>query len=218
MTTTLTLSTDVRYLKGIGEAKAKALAKLGVHTVAEMLGFFPRAYEDRSRILPIAKLEEGESACVRAMIVTEPELSRIRRGMELLRFRISDSSGSMLVTYFNQAWLRSRLHRGESYVFFGKTQLTGRSFSFANPVFESEEEAGQVTGRIMPVYRLTSGLSQRDMLRGVRRALDEPGLHLPDALPEYVERANQLCTARYAYENIHFPADGHALGLARPRA
>ena len=217
VTTTLTLSTDVRYLKGIGEAKAKALAKLGVHTVAEMLGFFPRAYEDRSRILPIAKLEEGESACVRAMIVTEPELSRIRRGMELLRFRISDSSGSMLVTYFNQAWLRSRLHRGESYVFFGKTQLTGRSFSFANPVFESEEESGQVTGRIMPVYRLTSGLSQRDMLRGVRRALDEPGLRLPDALPEYVERANQLCTARYAYENIHFPADGHALGLARRR-
>ena len=213
----LNLNTDIRYIKGIGEAKGKAFAKLGVRCVGDLLSDFPRAYEDRSKVLPIARLMEGESACVCAMITTEPELSRIRKGMELLRFRIADASGSMLVTYFNQAWMKNRLRRGDTYIFYGKVQVTGRTFAFTNPIFEPEAEMGRVTGRIMPVYRLTGGISQRDMTQAVRRVLGEPGMTFPNALPERVERENRLCTARYAYENIHFPADMRALSLSRRR-
>ena len=213
----LNLNTDIRYIKGIGEAKGKAFAKLGVRCVGDLLSDFPRAYEDRSKVLPIARLMEGEAACVCAMITTEPELSRIRKGMELLRFRIADASGSMLVTYFNQAWMKNRLRRGDTYIFYGKVQVTGRTFAFTNPIFEPEAEMGRVTGRIMPVYRLTGGISQRDMTQAVRRVLGEPGMTFPNALPERVERENRLCTARYAYENIHFPADMRALSLSRRR-
>lgn len=213
----LNLNTDIRYIKGIGEAKGKAFARLGVRCVGDLLSDFPRAYEDRSKILPIARLMEGEAACVCAMITTEPELSRIRKGMELLRFRIADASGSMLVTYFNQAWMKNRLRRGDTYIFYGKVQVTGRTFAFTNPIFEPEAEMGRVTGRIMPVYRLTGGISQRDMTQAVRRVLGEPGMTFPNALPERVERENRLCTARYAYENIHFPADMRALSLSRRR-
>lgn len=213
----LNLNTDIRYIKGIGEAKGKAFARLGVRCVGDLLSDFPRAYEDRSKVLPIARLMEGESACVCAMITTEPELSRIRKGMELLRFRIADASGSMLVTYFNQAWMKNKLRRGDTYIFYGKVQVTGRTFAFTNPIFEPEAEIGRVTGRIMPVYRLTGGISQRDMTQAVRRVLGEPGMTFPNALPERVERENRLCTARYAYENIHFPADMRALSLSRRR-
>ena len=185
--------------------------------MGDLLSDFPRAYEDRSKVLPIARLMEGEAACVCAMITTEPELSRIRKGMELLRFRIADASGSMLVTYFNQAWMKNRLRRGDTYIFYGKVQVTGRTFAFTNPIFEPEAEMGRVTGRIMPVYRLTGGISQRDMTQAVRRVLGEPGMTFPNALPERVERENRLCTARYAYENIHFPADMRALSLSRRR-
>ena len=129
----LNLNTDIRYIKGIGEAKGKAFARLGVRCVGDLLSDFPRAYEDRSKVLPIARLMEGEAACVCAMITTEPELSRIRKGMELLRFRIADASGSMLVTYFNQAWMKNRLRRGDTYIFYGKVQVTGRTFAFTNP-------------------------------------------------------------------------------------
>lgn len=211
------MNTDIRYIKGIGEAKGKAFARLGVRCVGDLLSDFPRAYEDRSKVLPIARLMEGEAACVCAMITTEPELSRIRKGMELLRFRIADASGSMLVTYFNQAWMKNRLRRGDTYIFYGKVQVTGRTFAFTNPIFEPEAEMGRVTGRIMPVYRLTGGISQRDMTQAVRRVLGEPGMTFPNALPERVERENRLCTARYAYENIHFPADMRALSLSRRR-
>lgn len=213
----LNLNTDIRYIKGIGEAKGKAFARLGVRCVGDLLSDFPRAYEDRSKVLPIARLMEGEAACVCAMITTEPELSRIRKGMELLRFRIADASGSMLVTYFNQAWMKNKLRRGDTYIFYGKVQVTGRTFAFTNPIFEPEAEIGRVTGRIMPVYRLTGGISQRDMTQAVRRVLGEPGMTFPNALPERVERENRLCTARYAYENIHFPADMRALSLSRRR-
>ena len=213
----LNLNTDIRYIKGIGEAKGKAFARLGVRCVGDLLSDFPRAYEDRSKVLPIARMMEGEAACVCAMITTEPELSRIRKGMELLRFRIADASGSMLVTYFNQAWMKNRLRRGDTYIFYGKVQVTGRTFAFTNPIFEPEAEMGRVTGRIMPVYRLTGGISQRDMTQAVRRVLGEPGMTFPNALPERVERENRLCTARYAYENIHFPADMRALSLSRRR-
>ena len=213
----LNLNTDIRYIKGIGEAKGKAFARLGVRCVGDLLSDFPRAYEDRSKVLPIARLMEGEAACVCAMITTEPELSRIRKGMELLRFRIADASGSMLVTYFNQAWMKNRLRRGDTYIFYGKVQVTGRTFAFTHPIFEPEAEMGRVTGRIMPVYRLTGGISQRDMTQAVRRVLGEPGMTFPNALPERVERENRLCTARYAYENIHFPADMRALSLSRRR-
>ena len=213
----LNLNTDIRYIKGIGEAKGKAFARLGVRCVGDLLSDFPRAYEDRSKVLPIARLMEGEAACVCAMITTEPELSRIRKGMELLRFRIADASGSMLVTYFNQAWMKNRLRRGDTYIFYGKVQVTGRTFAFTNPIFEPEAEMGRVTGRIMPVYRLTGGISQRDMTQAVRRVLGEPGMTFPNALSERVERENRLCTARYAYENIHFPADMRALSLSRRR-
>ena len=213
----LNLNTDIRYIKGIGEAKGKAFARLGVRCVGDLLSDFPRAYEDRSKVLPIARLMEGEAACVCAMITTEPELSRIRKGMELLRFRIADASGSMLVTYFNQAWMKNRLRRGDTYIFYGKVQVTGRTFAFTNPIFEPEAEMGRVTGRIMPVYRLTGGISQRDMTQAVRRVLGEPGMTFPNALPERVERENRLCTARYTYENIHFPADMRALSLSRRR-
>ena len=137
--------------------------------------------------------------------------------MELLRFRIADASGSMLVTYFNQAWMKNKLRRGDTYIFYGKVQVTGRTFAFTNPIFEPEAEMGRVTGRIMPVYRLTGGISQRDMTQAVRRVLGEPGMTFPNALPERVERENRLCTARYAYENIHFPADMRALSLSRRR-
>ena len=95
--------------------------------------------------------------------------------------------------------------------------LAGRSFALTNPVFEPEDRAGRVTGRIMPVYRLTSGLNQNDVVNSVRRALDDCSMSARDAVPDAAAREYGLCSARYAYENIHFPADMRALALARRR-
>jgi len=211
------LQTDVRYIKGIGEKKAQALGKLGVFSLYDLVSFFPRRYEDRSTCKPIALTLDGETVCIRALVADTPRLIRIRRGMELVKFRAVDESGSVDITYFNQNYVKDNLHRGDELIFFGRIEVKGAKRSMANPVYEREGQENGVTGRIVPVYRLAAGLNQRTMLQAVRQGLDACAGLLPEALPEPVREREKLVQARYAYENIHFPADFGALELARRR-
>ena len=211
------LNTDVRYIKGIGEKKAQALNKLGVFSLYDLVSFFPRKYEDRSTYKPIALCLDGESVCIRTLIADTPRLIRIRRGMELVKFRAVDESGLVDITFFNQNYVKDNLSRGDSVCFFGKMELNGTRRSMANPVYEHEGAEKGVTGRIVPIYRLAAGLNQRVLQQAVRQGLDACGEQLPDVLPASVRERMQLVQARYAYENIHFPADFGALELARRR-
>ena len=211
------LQTDVRYIKGIGEKKAQALNKLGVFTLYDLISFFPRRYEDRSQYKPIALTQDGESVCISVLIADTPQLSRIRRGLDLVRFRAVDESGEVNITYFNQAYMKDALHRGDSCVFYGKIEMKGSRRSMVNPVYEREGMENRITGRIVPIYRLSAGLNQRVLMQSIRQGLDGCAGLLPEILPEAVRERNQLVQARYAYENIHFPADFGSLELARRR-
>ena len=211
------LNTDVRYIKGIGEKKAQAFNKLGVFSLYDLISFFPRKYEDRTQCKPIAQVFDGEHVCIRAIVADMPRLIRIRRGMELVKFRAVDESGSVDITYFNQNYVKDNISQGDSIVFFGKMEISGSRCSMANPVYEHEGAEKRVTGRIMPVYRLCAGLTQRNVSQAVRQGLDACGGRLPDVLPGEIRESCALVQARYAYENIHFPADFEALELARRR-
>ena len=211
------LNADIRYIKGIGEQRAKALSKLGVTDLGSLVGCFPRAYEDRSTLRPIALCAPDETVCILGMVAAEPVLSRVRKGMELLKFRIVDESGAVDVTFFNQSYYKSQLHKGESYVFYGKLGGTPRRMTLTNPIFERPDAPHRVTGRIMPVYRLTAGISQKTFTDAVRSGLAACGDNLPEALPASIREKYRLCQARFAYENIHFPADFASLDIARRR-
>ncbi len=211
------LDSDVRYLKGVGEARARALNKLGIVQVRDLLRHFPRSYEDRTSFYPIMAAPLEETVCIRALVATEPRVSEVRRGMRLVKFRAVDDSGSVDITYFNQVYVRDQIHRGESYIFCGKLSgvLTRRTMT--NPDFEPEDREGQRTGRILPRYPLSAGLSNRRVMQYVRSALDLAEGELPEALPAAVREEYGLASAGFAYENIHFPADFRALELARNR-
>lgn len=211
------LDTDVRYCKGIGEKKAQLLNKLGVYTVHDLVSYFPRKYEDRSQFKPIALTCDGEVACIKALVADTPRLMRIRRGLELVKLRVVDDSGSVDITYFNQPYMKDALHRGGCYNFYGKVIFAGAKRTMANPVHEPEDAPCGVTGRIIPMYRLTTGLSQKLVISAVRQALDACGSELPEVLPESLREKYKLAQVGYAYENIHFPADFEALELARRR-
>lgn len=211
------LNTDVRYLKGIGEKKALALNKLGVFSLYDLISFFPRKYEDRSHICPIAMTMDGKNACIQALVADTPRLNRIRRGMDIVKLRAVDDSGAVDITFFNQSYAKDNLCRGESYNFFGRIDFKGGRRTMVNPVYEAADRAGQVTGRIVPVYRLSAGLNQRGLMQAVRQGLDSCLDTLPEVLPEEVRRRCRLAQVRYAYENIHFPPDFEALELARRR-
>ncbi len=210
------LKTDVRYIKGIGEQRAKALGKLGIRTLRDLISWFPRRYEDRTETRRIADLVPGEAACVAAMAASAPTVSHIRKGLDLVKLRAVDETGALDVTFFNQSWLKNSLHPGETYVFYGKAEGNLLRRRMANPIVEPEGQR-EATGRIVPVYPLTAGVSQLILSRSIRQGLDACADILPDILPDEVRREHQLCRVGYAYENIHFPADSQALDLARRR-
>lgn len=211
------LNTDVRYIKGIGEKKALALNKLGVFSLYDLISFFPRRYEDRSEYKPIALIADGERVCISALVADTPRLARIRKGLDIVKLSAVDDSGVMDITFFNQSYVKDSLVRGESYTFYGRVEVNGKKRSMTNPVFEREDREQGKVGKIVPVYRTCSGITQRDISLGIRRSLELCGELLPDALPASVRERNKLAQARYAFENIHFPADFGALELARRR-
>ena len=210
------LNTDVRYIKGIGETRAKALEKLGICTLRDLIAFFPRRYEDRSVIYPIAELPVGETACCQAMIAAPPTSHRIPGGRTLVKVRAVDATGVLDVTFFNQAYRQQSLHTGESFVFCGKVEGNLLRRQMVNPLMEPEGQH-QLTGRIMPVYPLTKGVSQPLLQKAVRQGLDACRELLPDVLPDKIRMAHQLCYVNYAYENIHFPTSFEALEQAHRR-
>ena len=211
---------DIRTIKGIGEKRAQALNKLGVFSLLDLISYFPRRYEDRSSLKPIALVQNGESVCISAVVADEPRLSRIRRGLDLVKLRAYDDSAEVSITYFNQSYVRNQLHRGSAYRFYGKMEVRGSHRSLTNPVFEPEElPAGKisVTGRIVPVYHLISGLQQNAIRQSIRQGLDSCKGRIPDLLPDSVRKEYGLIPAEDAYESIHYPQNISSLDQARKR-
>ena len=210
------LGTDVRYIKGVGEQKAKALEKLGIRTLQDLISYFPRAYDDRRGIVKIKDLQDGESACVEAMVAATPTLSRIRKGLELVKLRAVDESGTLDITFFNQAYRKTSLIPGETYTFYGKAEGNLLRKTMTNPVVEKEGRR-ELTGRIVPIYPLTAGISQLTLIRAMEQGLAASRNLLADPLPDEVRQEHGLCHTGYAYEKIHFPGDEKELADARRR-
>ncbi|MBQ5777851.1 MAG: ATP-dependent DNA helicase RecG [Oscillospiraceae bacterium] len=211
------LNTGIRYLKGVGEKRAEAFAKLGIFTVGDLLNFFPRDYEDRRKTLDISELRAGDKACIRASISSAVKTRKIRNGFTLTEFRAVDESGGINIVYFNQKYVADKLSSGDTYIFFGKVEERGGRLTMTNPTFESEDSSGVKTGAILPVYSLTAGISA-DVLRGaIRNAINEFSGSLPECLPEDIRRKYKLCHVGYSYREIHFPSSEEELEIAKRR-
>ena len=198
------LNTDIRFIKGVGETRARALEKLHIRTLGDLIAYYPRRWEDRTKLFPIRDLPEGEYACCRAMLAQEPTAHRISGGQTVVKVRAVDEGGVLDIAFFHQEYRKNALHRGETYIFYGRAEGGGIRRRMANPLLE-KEGGQQLTGRIMPVYPLTAGITQIMMAKAVRQGLDECHDLPEDVLPDEIRRAHHLCYAGFALENIHFP-------------
>jgi len=212
----LTVNTPLRELPGIGEVRAKSLAKLGLVTAGDLVRYFPRSYEDRTRMCAIREAPEDRPVCVNAFVAETPRLSRIRKGLELTKVKVVDESAAMTVTFFNQSYVKDALRVGESYIFYGKVEGRGRARQMTNPAFEREGKQ-RFTGRIMPVYPLTAGISNNLLAGLAERCVGPCAGQITETLPEWVRLDHALCQSEFAYQNIHFPAGWEELELARRR-
>ena len=211
----VTLDTPVTQLPGVGEARAKKLDKLGLRTAGDLLSYYPRDYEDRRQVYTVRDAPLDGRVCVCAMAAEHPRLARIRKGLELVQLKVVDHTGALHLTFFNQSYVEKALRAGEEYIFFGTVEEQGRRRSMVNPIFERADRQS-FTGCIMPVYRLTAGISNHLLASLTRQAVDCAAL-VPETLPQRVRLEHRLAGAEFALRNIHFPADEEALELARRR-
>jgi len=210
------LSDPITILKGIGPTKAKQFAALNIMTLGDLICHFPRGYEDRTKLLPIEKLEPDVPACFKAMVMNTPRTAHIRKGLDITRVQVADITGRLNLTFFNNKYVCDQLQYGREYIFYGAVSGDFIGYSMTNPVFEALESPPVTTRRILPVYPLTAGLSNASVLKAVRQALaicDPP----PEIIPEQVRQAYGILGADRAYSAIHEPASMAEAELARKR-
>lgn len=207
----LTASTDIRFLKGVGEKRAELLRKKGIDTVGALLRFYPRAYLDWQNITPISECHEGENVCVRAEITSPVKTANIRRGMTLYKFSAADDSGVIEVTLFNRKYLAENLREGRSYLFYGKLGYGITLRQMSSPEIMPAEYIG-----IEPVYAATEGLSSKTIEKIMKNALVYTD-SMQDAIPDGIRQKNGLCDFKTALKSIHFPLERQALESAKRR-
>ena len=211
------MNTDIGKLYGIGSVKKEAYARLGIHTVGDLLAHYPRGYEDRGNIRLLSESDEKNKCAYILTVATEPRSSRIKGRMSLLKFRAYDDSAVCEITFFNQEYLKNTFTVGTTFRFYGKAELKGKNYSLTSPIFEPLLE-GVDLPPLVSVYPLTEGLSQKQIKKDVRSALVLAAARdSGDTLPEDIRQRNRLCPLSYAMRNIHAPESFAALAAAKKR-
>lgn len=210
----MTLESPLTDIKGVGAEQAKKFAVLGVHTVADLLGYYPRRYDDYSQLLPISALKPG-------VVTIEAKIQQVkgryvRRGLHITEAIASDATGSVRLVWFNQPYRANAIKSDTDYFISGNFELSNRRFAIMNPSMELVSDFPVNTARIVPVYGLTKGLRQIDIrraLRAVAPAIEE----MQETIPSWALDENKLINLNRATFGIHFPESAKLLEKARQR-
>ena len=217
MQQSLHLTDPVAALRGIGEKKAAAFARLGVRTIGDLLRFYPRTYDDRRQLYTIQTLSLEHPCRFVGLIASEPVLSRLRSSKTILKFRVVDETGSIRISFFNMPYRLGMFRVGQMVQFYGRAVLDEYGLSMVSPEFESVSGDEPPPGYIVPVYSLTDGLTNKAVISAVRSALDACGKDATEPLPGSLLAAHGLMPISQALENIHAPVSDDMLTEARRR-
>ena len=185
------LDSPVASLPGVSTAYSRRLANLGVRTIRDLLYLFPRRYDDYSALKPINRLTYGETVTIIGT-VQETRVQDSRRGRKLIHSIIGDGTATIRCTWFNQPWLASKLRAGSTVMISGQVdEYLGRP-TFQSPEWEPVEREQLHTGRIVPIYPLTAGLSAKVLRNHMKRVVDYWARRTPDPLPEEIRERERL--------------------------
>lgn len=204
-------NTPIRYLKGIGPKRSGSFEARGVNTIEDLLYYFPRRYEDRSNFAGISSLKEGQIYTIKAQVLAAGQRhSWRRRSFSITEAAFEDGTGKISCVWFNQPYLKAYLKAGSSMILYGKVQRYNARLQMSNPEYEfldGQDDDSLNVGRIVPVYTLPQGFSQRSMRHLIKNALDEFLPKINDPLPFDLRSRNDLVNLAESLLNIHFPPD-----------
>ena len=209
------LDKDVKYVKTVGPNRVKLLNKLNIYTLKDLITYYPRDYEDRSKPKNLYECVDGEEVLIEAMATSR--ISEMHKGrMTISKLVVKDQTGTCYITWFNQGYLRDKFQPGRMYRFFGKISVKGSRFEMNSPVYD-EIDQSKNTGKIIPIYPLTYELKQSTLRRIIENGLLEVKGQLEETLPDYIIKENELWDINKAIERIHFPHEFSDFNKARER-
>lgn len=207
------ISDRIDSVKGIGDKTRALFEKLNVNTVGQLLTYYPRDYETFSGPVPVASLQEGTVGVVEASV---SRISETRAGgrMNIITCVATDPSGSIVLTWFNQPYLKKQLSMGYRYIFRGKITRKGNQLRMEQPKFYKREEYARLQNVLQPVYPLTKGLTNNMVSKSMKQALSLAG-ELPEYVPAAIRREYGVLKRKNTLEEIHFPKSRETMLEAR---
>ncbi|MBO4983902.1 MAG: ATP-dependent DNA helicase RecG [Clostridia bacterium] len=210
-------NTSVKELYGVGEKIEKYLHSGGLFTVKDLVYHFPRAYQNRGDVRYVDDISSYNSFHSYILTISsEPKTAMIRRGMNIMKLRAFDETGTVNITYFNQNYLKDVFTVGSTFRFWGKITQEKRTLCMNSPSYEPILQT-KALAPLIPVYPLFSGLNQKFLSKLIGEVVGQLQSFSSDYLPNEIKQENQLCTLNYALKNIHFPESEQALNAAIKR-
>jgi len=215
--TPIALNASLTVINGVGPKIAQTLAKMGLHTLGDLLFFFPRRYNDYSQLKPIHKLWYGEVVTVVGTIQSVTS-RKVRSGkLNIVEVIIEDGTGGLRLSWFNQPWLENRLKRGASIAVSGRVEQYLGRLVMSNPEWEPVEVESLNTNRIVPVYSLTSQVTQNNLRKMIRPVVSYWAPKITDHMPGTILKKADLVDLGTALIQVHFPDTKEQLKSARER-
>ena len=208
------LSDSITQLKGVGDQLAGRLAVLGIYTIDDLIGYFPRRYEDFSLVSPIKKLKPGP-VTIQAKIMSVSG-RYVRKGIHITEAIASDDTASVRLIWFNQPYRAGAIKQGQDYFISGEYALRRSRFGITNPSIELVSDFPVNTARIVPIYRETKGLKSNQIRRLIKESV-KLVKELPEHLPLWLLGQHNLIDYKQAIRHIHFPGTAADVKLARNR-
>lgn len=209
------LDKDVKYIKGVGPNRVQLLNKIGIFTLKDLITYYPRTYEDRSKPKNLGECTNGEEVLIEAIVCGKVIDNRLK-GKTMQKLIVRDETASCTMMWFNQSYLKNRFQVGEKYKFYGKIINNFGKLTMMSPVFD-EKEKNFNTGKIIPLYPLTYQLSQNVLRKIMESGLLEVDKKLQETLPKYLLEQYNLMGINEAINHIHFPTDFDDFNKARKR-
>jgi len=206
------LLTPIETLNGIGEKKKQLLNRLGLKTYEDVLTHYPFRYVDRRKVLSVSVVKDQEQAVIRAK-VAKVQIKKFKKEMMILE--VSDHFATGEILFFSPKYLKNTFEVGKTYLFFGKIEKRGILFKMIQPEYAKEGDPSFLG--IIPVYDLTLGISNKDMINIHRQVLTRLKSSYIENLPTSIVQMAKLCSRQEAFENIHFPKSAEHYKIAKKR-
>lgn len=210
----MSISTPLTELKGVGPAVAAKFAQLGLKTVADLIDYYPRRYDDFSQVTPIKRLKPGPVTI--EAVIKQAKGRYVRRGMHITEAVASDDTSSVRLVWFNQPYRAAALKTDQTYFISGQFELSHQHLQIMNPSVELVSEFPVNTARIVPIYRETKGLNSRQIRAVLKQTIGSISA-LTESLPVWLITEQKLMSRAAALKAMHFPTSNKELEEARRR-